>query len=244
MARFKQLFSFVLFSLCLMPVAQADPDLKILAELRSPYAWVESGVAQGINYDLVVLVMREMKLNFPIEFTSFNRGLQVAMTQQNTAFFSATSTPERKQKLKFVGPLIQSDVYIYKLKNSPVTIKSMADLYQLSSVGVPRGMLQEIFLTKKGIPVTQFDDSTKLLLGLKNQRVAAVAIGSLPLRASARQIGLDPEQFEQTPVKLYENPLYIAFSKDVRDETVLRWQKALDKVKREHLVHLGRQYLH
>ena len=185
-----------------------------------------------------------MKLNLPIEFTSFNRGLQVAMTQQNTAFFSATSTPERKQKLKFVGPLVQSDVYIYKLKNSPVTIKNMADLYQLTGVGVPRGMLQEVFLTKKGIPVTQFDDSTKMLLGLKNQRVVAIAIGSLPLRASARQIGIDPDQFEQTPVKLYENPLYIALSKDISDETVQRWQKALDKVKREHYTRLSRQYLH
>ena len=56
--------------------------------------------------------------------------------------------------------------------------------------------------------------------------------------------GLDPALFEQTPLKLYENPLYIAFSKDVSDETIQRWQKALDKVKREKYSQLDHKYLH
>ncbi len=244
MVRFKKLFSAGLLALCLMPVAQADPELKILADVRPPYAWLEKGVAQGINYDLVSLTMQEMKLNQPIEFTSFSRGLQMAQTKPNTAFFSASLTPERQQTLKFVGPLVQSDVYIYKLKQSPVVIKSIDDLYRLPGVGVPRGMNSEAWLTKKGIPTKQFADTTKMILGLKNQRVEAVISGQLSFRASAYEAGLDPDIFEQTPIKLYENSLYIAFSKNVRDETIQRWQTALDKVKHEHFARLSSKYLH
>lgn len=224
--------------------ARAESGLAVMADERRPHAWRENGIPQGICYELVVETMKELKLKPEVEFTSFVRGLHLAQTEKNVAFFSVTPTPERDQLFKWVGPLVRSDVYIYKLRENPLTIRTLDDLRRQTKIGVPRGMKQDTTLSSEGYKVMRFDNITKTLLALANRRADVIAIGELTLHASAREAGLDPALFEQTPLKLYENPLYIAFSKDVSDETIQRWQKALDKVKREKYSQLDHKYLH
>lgn len=225
------------------PLASAAPPLTVLADERRPYAWMENGVMHGICYEMVVATMKEMQQVQPIEITSFNRGLQLVMNGRNTLFFSVTPTPERSQALKWVGPLVSSDVYIYKLRGTGPEIRTVEDLNKLEGIGVPFGMQQDFFLRRQGHSVIPFDNIAKMLLGLKNGRAQAIAVGPLALAGGAREVGLDPAQFEQTPILLYRNPLYIAFSKDVSDQTIQRWQKALDKVKREQYPRLSEKYL-
>lgn len=225
------------------PAAWAAQPLTVLADERRPYAWLENGVMQGICYEMVAATMKELQQVVPIEITSFNRGLHLAMNGHNTAFFSVTPTPERSQALKWVGPLVSSDVYIYRLKGAGPEVRTVEDLNKLEGIGVPFGMQQDLFLRRQGYRVIQFDNIAKMLLGLKNGRVQVVAVGPLALAGGAREAGLDPNRFEQTPILLYRNPLYIAFSKDVSDQTIQRWQKALDKIKREQYPHLREKYL-
>ncbi len=246
MGKLEQIFPLILLSVAcaVLHPAQAESNLAVMTDERRPHAWRENGVPQGICYELVVETMRELKLKPEIKFTSFVRGLHLAQTEKSTAFFSITPTPERNQHFKWVGPLIQSDVYIYKLRGNPLTIRTFDDLRQQKKIGVPRGMKQDTQLTDEGYTVMRFDNITKTLLALANRRADVIAIGELTLNASAREAGLDPALFERTPLKLYENPLYIAFSKDVSDETIQRWQKALDQVKREKYGQLDHKYLH
>lgn len=238
----------VLLSLLLLwlPLpALAGTELTIMTEERRPYAWIEHGAPRGICYELVAETMKELGLQQSIEFTSFTRGLALTKTQNNMALFSVTPSPERNRSFKWVGPLLQSPVYIYKLKKTPSKIDTLADLRQAGNIGVPRGTRQESFLKERGIAnVLRFDSTTALVKALLNRRVDSIAVGAYALNASAHEIGVDPAQFEQTPLKLYDNALYIAFSKNVSDETIQRWQKALNKVKQAKFRPLSDKYLH
>lgn len=224
--------------------AWAEPELTVLTDNRHPLAWLEKGTPRGIAHDLVAATMKELDLKQTIEFVSFNRGLKMAQNHDNFVFFSVTRTPERSNLFKWAGPLVQNDIYIYKLKSNPAPIRTLADLGKLGSVGVPKGMSQDTYLTNRGLNnIMRSDTLANTLRSLANKRVEAIAMGQATLPATAHEIGLDMAQLEETPLMLYENPLHIAFSKNVSDETVRRWQKALDKVKQEKYKQLVDIYL-
>lgn len=236
----------LLLLLCLsVPLWAAESTLTVMTDERHPLAWQDKGVAQGIAYDLVTATMKELGLTPAIIFTSFNRGLKQTQSENNRVFFSVTRSAERERTLKWAGPLVNNDIYIYKRKDSPLNIVTLDDLRGLTSIGVPKGMSQDSFLTEQALPnVMRSDTIANVLRALLNKRVDVVAIGQLTARSTLLEIGANPALIEETPLKLYDNPLYIAFSLNVSDETVARWQKALDKVKREHYNLISNKYLH
>ncbi len=58
-------------------------------------------------------------------------------------------------------------------------------------------------------------------------------MANTPLAVTYRlkKLNLPLDALEQTPVKLFALPLYIGCSKTMPDETIKRWQDALDTVK-------------
>lgn len=239
----RSLFLFLL-ALWLPRHAWAEAELIVLTDNRHPLAWIEKGKPRGIAYDLVVATMKELGLTPTIEFVSFTRGMKMAQHHDNYVFFSVTRTPERSNQFKWAGPLLQNDIYVYKLKGNPAQIRSLADLEKLGGVGVPKGMSQDTYLTNRGLHnIMRSDTLANTLRSLVNKRVDAIAMGQATLPSTAKEIGLEMAQLEETPLMLYENPLHIAFSKNVSDETVQRWQKALDKVKQEKYKQLINTYL-
>ena len=56
-------------------------------------------------------------------------------------------------------------------------------------------------------------------------------MGELAVLNTIKDAGIDPALIERTNVKLFETKLYIAFSKDISDSEVYKWQLALDQLK-------------
>lgn len=229
---------------CVSSWACAEPGLTIMTDDRHPLAWQEGGQGRGIAYDLVIAAMKELGADYPIEFTSFGRGLKLAQTKDNVAFFSVTRSPDRIETLKWAGPLVRNDVYVYKLKSAPFKVEKLEDLRGLKGIGVPKGMSQDSYLSQRGLGnVMRSDNLPNALRALALKRVDVVAMGQMTVGPAAREAGLNPAELEQTALRLYENPLYLTFSRNISDESVARWQKALDKVKREKYKQLQQQYL-
>ena len=67
-----------------------EPHLTVLSDERQPLAWTSKGGPRGIAYDLVAATMRELGMAPDIQFTTFSRGLTLAQTEPNHAFFSVT----------------------------------------------------------------------------------------------------------------------------------------------------------
>lgn len=79
-----------------------------------------------------------------------------------------------------------------------------------------------LYLTVK--PIQNF----RMLMG---DRVELVTLGEIGALSTIEEAGIDPSLIEKTDVKLFETELYIAFSKDILDSDIQKWQAALDQVK-------------
>ncbi|MBS1155017.1 MAG: extracellular solute-binding protein, family 3 [Proteobacteria bacterium] len=223
---------------------RAAEPLTVLAHEAPPYAWQEKGQSYGFAYELVRETMQDLGKKSAIEFVSFRRGWQQVQNVQGQALFVVTRTPEREKSVKWVGPLLKSETYIFQRKGAGLPLYKLEDLGKLNGIAVQLGIGDDTFLTAQGLTNLYRSPSKPLTLrALINQRVDAAPFGRHAVPKLLRDAGLPPDSIEQTPLKLFDNDFYIAFSKDVSDETIQRWQKALDKVKRERYEQLYAKYL-
>jgi len=67
---------------------------------------------------------------------------------------------------------------------------------------------------------------------LKLGRVSITPKASSTALRVAGQAGISPNQLQQTPVILLESEGYIAFSKNIPDEIIQKWQNAFELLKK------------
>lgn len=240
----KSAFAGLVLFFTLSASSHAAEKLTVLTHEMLPHAWQEKGQPYGFAYELVRETMLELGDKSPIEFVSFRRALLQIQNERGKAMFVLDRSPEREKTVKWVGPLIKSAVYIYQRKGAGLKLATLEDLRQLNGIGVQLGIRDDVFLTEQGFThLYRLESRSHALRALLNHRVDAVALGSLAAPLMLRDAGLPPDAIEQTPLKLFDSDLYIAFSNDVSDETIQRWQKALDKVKHKYYEQLYAKYL-
>lgn len=223
----------------------AEEALTVYTNEQPPLSWIEAGNPKGFTYELVTATMKELGLPPEIQFTGYARAMKLLQTQKKIVFFAAPRIAGQAPSLKWAGPLLQEDIYIYKRKHSPLEANTLDDLRKLKSIGVTQGMGPDLFLTGQGLTnVMRSSNQANTLRALSHRRVEAIVMGKISIYPTARMIGLDPDQIEASPLRLYESPLYIAFSPDISDDTVRLWQKKLDKIKHEKGAELSKLYLH
>lgn len=238
----RRLVSAVLALLLGMP-AQANELTVLMHDLR-PYGWKEAGRFHGYAYELVRDAQFELGISAEIQLTSFNRGWQLVRQAGPTALFPVSRSPERERLVKWVGPLLESNVYLFKRKGESLRLESIDDLRMLTSIGVQQGIRDDFVLSKMGLTNLYRSNSRELTLrALINKRVDVIPLSENALRSLLRTEGFAGDAIENTGFKLYASALYIAFSSDVDDETIRRWQRALDKVKHAQHELLSRKYL-
>ena len=190
---------------------------------------------KGLRAFLVELVREMMIIRRhpqPVQTVPFARGLKMVQTQPDYVLFNISRNPEREATMKWVGPTHGSEVYFYKKKGADINLKNLEDALSVRLISVQRGGEDHAFLQKQGvsnlIPVnTQAQSLKMLLLG----RAHITPIGSNVLASLAKESRVDLDQIERTSVKLFDTAGYLAFSKNISDEVIARWQQALEQVK-------------
>ena len=237
-----------IFAVCLLMQSVASlavEPLTLLSHEFRPFTWTEGGKVQGFAYDMIQSVLQELDQGKDVEQTSFKRAWMRVQTEPHTAVFVASRSPEREHAVKWVGPLYSGGVYMYRLKGSDLKLESLDDLRKGLRIGVQNGLREDTVLTTAGVTKLFRSNSVELALrALLNKRVDAIPLGDGIASSLLRNEGLPPDAIEKTKLKLFDSSLYMAFSLDVSDETVRRWQQALDKVKQARYDALERQYIH
>lgn len=207
--------------------------LSIITEDWPPLNYSEDGEVKGFATDVIRLVMKEMKVDYPIIVLPGNRGLNVLDRGPRVLFYSFIQTPERKSLYKWIGPFANESIYLYKKRGSKLQIKTLEDAKKVHSVCCRDAGMVFNFLKKEGFK--------NLDVGTNATSIYVKAIhGRCDLAVGEPAGGVDywlsksnlsPDLLEKTPVKISDSPLYFAASKDIPDEEIQRWQQALDKVK-------------
>jgi len=180
-----------------------------------------------------------------IEIFPFKRGLKTVLDSPNTAFFNIIRTPQRENKVKWVGPLLSNKIFLYEASNRPKGIKSLEQAKKVNLICVLNGSNYVQYLMGNGFTNIHLSNSHESCFRmLINGRVSLTVIadsGFLEvLRSTNTQTGAIQPSFE-----LLKNKSYLAMSKDITNSVIQQWQGALEQLKQTGRYDLLiQQYLH
>ncbi len=207
-------------------------EFTFLSHVIRPFTYEENREIKGFAVDIVKEMMALMKHSQEIKIYPFKRALQTVQRTSGHALFIVARRPERVDTLKWVGPLISSGVYFYKMKDSPIQIGNLQDVEKVAAIGVGLGNADHAFLLANGFTnISPVPNQLQSVRMLSKGRVDVVPISELVMPEMAKQAGIDSNRIERTGVKLYDSVLFLVFSKETPDATVAHWQHALDRLK-------------
>ncbi|MCK5686202.1 transporter substrate-binding domain-containing protein [bacterium] len=207
----------------------ASPHLTIMTENYPPYNYQENNTLKGTSVEIIRAILEELQITSKIEFLPWSRAYKAIQQHDNQVLFSMSRTAARENMFKWVGPLIQDDVFLYKKKGSPISIQHLGDAKKYI-VGVKKKTSRHNFLKKNGFEHIYIDHSSvkfPLLKMLLADRIDLWPMSKMSAAYILKLAEIDPNTIEPA-FKILSQELYIAFSKSTSDEIINEWQTTLD----------------
>lgn len=229
-----------------MPLAHSADELAFMTHDLPPFVVLEGGQPKsGIALELFNETAQRMgQGKTALRAYPLARAIKLVQQRDNQMLFPVARIEERETLLKWVGPLLSNGVYVYKLRTNVQSLDTIDDLKRLPAIGVGNGNASMLKLQQKGLTnLHELNNEAQALKMLYMGRVDAVAMGELVFQDIMLRGGMDPARFEKTNIKLYDSTLYVAFSHNVPDEVVQRWQVTFDAVRRDRLAELIQKYV-
>lgn len=226
----RALLTLLILLLTSLPAVAMGINMQVI--IYPPLAYEVDGELRGIAPEVVRAIQAEVGDTNTIKTAPWLRAYNEAQTKNRQALFAIVRIPEREKLFKWVGPVFGEGDYFFKRKGSGLSIQSLEDARRVKSIAVRKGGYTHQALEAAGFSNLDisptYDSSYKKLA---EQRVDLVLMGERTYYYMAKNAGLDPDLFVRTDFKFNKSAAWLAFSKDVPDELIAKWQAALDKLK-------------
>jgi polar amino acid transport system substrate-binding protein len=211
-----------------------DEGVLIVTEEWAPYNYAQNGGVTGLSTEIVEGIMRILGERYPIELLPSMRAKALLDTRPKTILYSLFRTPEREQKYRWVGPILEEGIYFYKLRESLLSARTLDDIKRVNLIACRRAGVIHDLLVERGF--SNLDESgtdskqvySKLLAKRCDLAISDTDIGIKYLFAS---MGKSPDVLERIDYPFFTSKLYIGFSKDFPDDEFARWEDAFAKLK-------------
>jgi polar amino acid transport system substrate-binding protein len=230
-----KIFIMILFvlSISVIPSLAAEKQLTIITEEWPPFNYTENGEVTGFSTEIVQHIMKELNVNYTIKIFPTARIMDILKEGPNIIFFTMLRIPERETLFKWIGPLGEDAIYFFKKKGNTLTIKTLEDAKKVKSIscrhiGLVYTILVNAGFTNLDVTPNSSGIYMKVLLDRCDLGIGETTLG---VKYWLKQQNISTDALEQTPVKVVESQFYIACSKDIPDNEIALWQKALDKMK-------------
>jgi polar amino acid transport system substrate-binding protein len=223
----------LLFSGCCL----AQQPLHLLTEHNPPGEYLDpQGEIAGVTAELIRVLQQRLDEPGTMQLMPWGRALSIARTAENTALFETVRTAEREHWFKWVGPLKHYQISLYGLKErigERPDLNALAANYTACSYrnsATVAELKQRGFIEGKTLVLTSKsgDCLEMLLLG----RVDLTAVNELSLPEFISAVAAGGSQLVLVKY-LSERKRYLAFSRDVTDQRIARWQQALEQSYRD-----------
>jgi len=207
-------------------------DPTIMTEEWPPYNYTVNGEPKGFSVEIVQAIMKELKINTTILFYTGARGEKYLQKKSNHMLFSLFRTPERDKIYKWIGPISEESVFFFKKKGNSLIVTCLEDAKRVKRIGTRHEGMIYNFLKGNGFQnlCTQSEPSA-LIKYFLNGKYDLIANTPITIKYRLEMINSPLDALEQTPVKCFSFPLYIACSKDMPDPIIQKWQDILVKIK-------------
>jgi polar amino acid transport system substrate-binding protein len=219
------------------PAAATAADSWIgFTENLPPLNYQDEGGAQGFAVELLRLMAAGAGLRLEVEVMPWLRSMQRAEAEPRSVLFSLTRTPEREAQFRWVGPIAQRRILLYRLASRPeLRLARLEDLGTMK-IGVVRDSAADRQLQAAGLqPGVQLehglDDATnvrKLLAG----RMEFVVLLDWAAAWNMRQLQLPYATLQPVLEQDSARAYWYGLRPDADPAVVRRLQAALDALRR------------
>jgi len=213
-------------------------DIKMMTENYPPYNMEVDGKLEGLSVAVLEAMLKQMKSDkstYDIELLSWSKAYSTAKSKKNSMVFSTTRTKSRENIFKWVGPITKTSVGITALKTKEIKINDVSDLNKYN-IGCISKDIGETLLLEAGVPKLNIDSVDGInslatsFYKLERDKIDMFAYETKVAKYSADLNGFDSDEYEV--IYTLENAeLYFAFNRLTPDNTIQKWQKALDTIK-------------
>lgn len=203
----------------------------VVTEEMAPYNFVDEKdqTVRGLSTELVHEILNRAQVDYQIKVFPWARAYRMAQDTPNTAIYSMGRNEEREKLFKWVGLLVNREVFLYKLKGRPeIRAGSLQDLKPYRLGGIRDGA-RTMYLRKEGLTVEEATDDASNIKKLQTRRIDAFPIDEPNLVYLSQNSGVDFDSMERL-IKLEKmsGGLYLAFSLSTDDDTVDKCRAALE----------------
>lgn len=217
----------------LVNITIAADNIQPLTEKWTPYQIETKNGLKGISIDLVKDIQKRIGNKKDIKLFPWKRSYNITLKKKGYALFLTTRSKERENLFKWVGPITSMKVRFFKnASRTDLDIRSLEDARKVSSIVVAEETISNQILKKldfKNLDVSTIANYS--LNKLLENRTDLYPVEENAFIYKLKQLNL---QEKIVPVKMkpfYESNLYIAFNKETKDDTIKKWQKALEDIK-------------
>ena len=200
-----------------------------------PFMFKKDGKVTGVATEIVREIMKRLQVSYNIKSLPWKRAYRYLLEEPNVMLFTVTRTKARENYFKWAGPIITSRLVFFAKRDSKIEIKSLEDAKKVDRIGLVQGYSVEKYLLQQGftnldnISASEKTNPIKLM----KDRITLWATVDLVGIYNAKLQGVNPEDMKVAYVIIKDQHKYIAFSKQVPDKIVQRWQDVLDEIKQD-----------
>lgn len=207
-------------------------SLNLMSEDYPPYNYPDiSGEPTGISIDIVKKIISKTGDKDNITILPWARSYNNIQTKKNQVLFVMTRTTKRENLFKWVGPIASNNWVLFTKKDSLIKINSLNDAKNKQyTIGTYKDDACELFLKENGFTnLASVTDDQLNVKKLSKDRIDMWIVGEYQGLIKAKRSKKNFKFKKVFDVK--KTQLYIAFSKDISDDIIKRWQKELDILK-------------
>ena len=208
--------------------------LTFLTEEYPPLNYQEEGRASGVAIDLLGETLERLGTGQSVDdvrFLPWPEAYNRTLAEPGTVLFATERLPERENLFKWAGPIFPERAVLYGLSERNITIADVSELprYRIAVVRHDAALqkLLDLGVPESALRVT--DDQADLVAWLDAGDVDLFAYGEQPGRWLAVRAGQNPLRL-RSAFTLAEYESYFAFNRNTPEETVARFQAALDRL--------------
>jgi ABC-type amino acid transport substrate-binding protein len=223
----------VFVTIFLFTISYANKNLTIMTELLAPISSfnTKEQKLKGIAVKIVKKILEDINYTNKIYIQPWDVAYDNIKYNKNKIIIAMVKTKQREDLFKWVGPIININSNLYKRSNDNITIKNYNDAKKVKYVTVVSKYPEyEILKSMDFDNLFEVYSVIGSIRGLINNRVDLITVGDIVLDFSISQAQIDNTLIKNTNLLILSNKLYIAFSRDVSDDIINKWQKSLNKL--------------
>jgi polar amino acid transport system substrate-binding protein len=212
-------------------------ELRVVTENFPPFHYLDNQKITGSVVDLLEPVLLELNLTTQnIEILPWARAYNLAENSKNTLIFSLVRFPAREPLFKWVAPVGNIKVGVFKLKSrDDIVIENTSDIPRYKSAVFINSAIEH-FYEQEGFEnfhaVGDYDSLVKMLM---RGRIDIVPGSMHNFLSRVSALGFDLDSVEMVyEIKELQKGLWAAFNLETDDELVERVRDAIEKSRLEN----------